>query len=159
MALIESLRRCHLFEGVSDRELTMVLTFAHEVEADAGAVIFREGQHAHSLYVMQEGSAALEMSVQRPDGGVTLPTTVAVLAPGDALGWSALVEPYVLTATARALVPTMLVDVDGQALREFLQRYRDLGYTVMRNLAYLIAQRLTCSRQALIYERGWVLVS
>ncbi|MBI2165758.1 MAG: cyclic nucleotide-binding domain-containing protein [Chloroflexi bacterium] len=154
----ELLKGCWLFDGLSEEQLGLLGTFCGQMQVAEGSVIFREGEPARYLYVVGEGRVGLEMSVQRPDGGLTRPAVVAVLGPGEAFGWSAVVAPHVMTMAARALEPSVVGLLEGKALREVLGCYRDVGYVVMCNLAKLLARRLNQTREALLYERGWAMV-
>lgn len=94
------------------------------------------------------------MALERPDGSFTPRTTVASQGQGDAFGWSALVEPHVLTMSAYAVEPTELVVFEGHKLREFLEGNRQFGYVVMYNVAKLLAGRLAETREAFVFDRA-----
>ena len=49
-----------------------------------------------------------------------------------------------------------LIALEGSTLRELLADHRDMGYTVMVNVAGLIAERLAETREALVYDRSYV---
>ena len=121
--------------------------------------IFREGERGRFLYVGGEGRAALEMTVKRPDGGLTRPAPVATIGPGETFGWSAIVEPHILTLSAKAVGPCSLILLDGNELREALNQYRDVGFLVLEGVTLLLADRLSQTRETLIYERGWALMA
>lgn len=147
------------FAGLSDEYLQLIATFSHRSAVGSGTTIFLQGRPAKHLYIIQQGKVGLEMLVPSPSGGGTRPTVVSVLGPGEAFGWSALVEPYVFSLSAVALDRCELIMVEGEALREAMRRYLSLGYVVLSNLTKLMAQRLRQTRQALIYERGWATVA
>ncbi|MBI4340600.1 MAG: cyclic nucleotide-binding domain-containing protein [Chloroflexi bacterium] len=156
MTIAEVLLRCSLFSCMGEEELQRIVPLCTRLAAADGATFFRQGQPARSLYVLESGKAGLELSVQRPDGyGYANPTMVALLAPGEAFGWSAVVPPHIMTLSAHSVGPSNVLLVDGQALREMLQRHRDMGYTFMAGLSQLLAERLMQTRETLIYERGW----
>ena len=62
----------------------------------AGAVVFRQGEPATTVYWLLEGNVTLEICA--PGSGCKRILTVA---PGELLGWSPLLEQQRLTATAR----------------------------------------------------------
>lgn len=123
---------------------------------EKGDRIFEQGEPAVFIYIVQEGRVALEMTLERPDGSLTHTTTVASVGQGEAFGWSALVEPYVLTLSAKAVECCELILIEGQKLREVLKRDGDMGYLVMANVAKLLAGRLMRTREAFVYERNWL---
>ena len=153
---LQLLQGCGLFAGLSDEQLQLLGTFSTRTQVEKGDVIVTEGRPARHLYTIQKGKVGMEMPVPKPNGVHTRPMVVAALGPGDAFGWSALVDPYLLTLSAKAMEQCDLVAVEAEALRETVQRYKDLGFVVLSNLTRLLAQRLALTRQALVYERGWV---
>ena len=156
MTVTEFLRSSHLFKGLPSDHLQLLLPCCREETAEKEAVIFREGEPAKSLYVVEEGRIGLRMTRDRPDGSSTGPTTVASVGPGEAFGWSAIIEPRFFTLTAIAVEPSKLILMEGTALREVLNLNRDIGYLVMVNVANLITERLAETREAFVYDRSWV---
>ena len=147
------------FAGLSNEHLQLIGTFSHWSLAENRSTIFQQGRPAGYLYIVQQGKVGLEMLVPSPSGGSTRTTLVSVLGPGEVFGWSALVEPHVFSMSAIAMERCDLIMVEGEALREAMRRYLGLGYVVLSNLTKLMAQRLDQTRQALIYERGWAMMS
>ncbi len=147
------------FAGLSDEHLQLIGTFSHRNAVESGATIFLQGRPAKHLYIVQQGNVSLEMLVPSPSGGATRPTRVSVLGPGEAFGWSALVEPHIFFMSAMALERCELLTVEGEALGEAMRRYPALGNVLLSNLTKLLAQRLHQTRQALIHERGWAAVA
>lgn len=151
--LSETLRSSRLFEGVSDAQIQNIIPLCRTLTVAKGTTIFREGEPAKTMYLVRTGRAAVEMSLERPDGSTARPTVVASISPREAFGWSALVEPNVLTLSAKAMVPTELVLIEGPGLRRLLDRSPRLGYRVMNNVAVLLAERLADIREAFVAER------
>jgi CRP-like cAMP-binding protein len=148
-----------MFRGVSEEHVRLLEGFSSVKTFEIGTRIFNEGDAAKHLYAVGEGCVVLEMSVPSPNGGYLPPTVVDTLLPGEAFGWSVLVEPHVFTLSARTIQPSILVLTDGERLRRALESHKDFGHTVMTNLARLLAGRLAKTREALIYERGWTMVA
>ena len=99
------------------------------------------------------------MTVNRPDGGATRPASVAILGPGEAFGWSSIVEPHISTLSAKAVDTASLISLEGTALWKALDHDRNAGYLVTVGLAKLLADRLVCTRESLILERGWAMLA
>ena len=140
--LAETLSSSRLFEGVSAAEVLKVLPLCQTLSVAKGKAIFREGEPAKTIYLVRTGRAAVEMSLERPDGSTARPTVVASISPREAFGWSALVQPHVLTLSAKAMLATELVLIEGAGLRRLLDRSPRLGYRVMNNVATLLSERL-----------------
>lgn len=119
-------------------------------------MLFRQGQPARALYVVEKGRAALELSLRHAEGAsLAHPATVATVGPGEAIGWSAVVEPHIMTLSARSLGASSFILIDGMALTELLRKHKDMGFVFMEALCRLLAERLMQTRETLIYERGW----
>jgi CRP-like cAMP-binding protein len=65
---------------------------------------------------------------------------------GDLLGWSALIEPYKMTAIATAMKNTLLVRLDAPRLRRLCDQDPLLGYRLAIQVAKLLAHRLEGAR-------------
>lgn len=158
MKLTDSLATCGLFSCMNQEHLQRVEPLCNRWSTGDNIMLFRQGQPARALYVVEKGKAALELSLPSPEGaGLSAPATVATAGPGEAIGWSAVVAPHIMTLSARTLGPSSFILIDGMALTEVLHRHKDMGFLFMEALSRLLAERLMQTRQTLIYERGWAL--
>jgi len=71
---------------------------------------------------------------------------------GELFGWSALVEPYRYTSSAKCAEKTEEIYIKGSDLLKLFEQYPRTGYVVMRNLSAIISSRLTETRQKLSKE-------
>ncbi len=106
--------------------------------------ICTEGAEARTLYLVEEGRVAVESQVAR---GMRFP--ISIVYPGQAFGWSALVQPYVYTATVMALSKTRVIAIDQKTLLGMMQADPALGFTIMQNVASIVASRLRTVELAL----------
>jgi CRP-like cAMP-binding protein len=106
--------------------------------------ICTEGAEARKLYLVEEGRVAVESQVAR---GMRFP--ISIVYPGQAFGWSALVLPYVYTATVMALSKTRVIAIDQGALLGMMQADPASGFTIMQNVASIVASRLRTVELAL----------
>ena len=109
------------------------------------------------MYVVGKGRVALNMTLERPDGSTTPPTTVSSVGPGDALGWPAIGGLHFLNSSARTMEDCDLGIINVQELRRTLSQYPRLGYIVMGNIASLLSRKLSDAREAFVYERSWLI--
>src|SRR6476646_4132668 len=86
-----------LTEGLDPAQLGRLAPIATPVEWPAGTVIYREGDPASPLYLLEEGRVAIELGV--PGRGPVLMLTVG---PGEVFGWSNLFHDRPKAAAARA---------------------------------------------------------
>lgn len=139
-SIAEVLSRCSLFQGLSEEQIERIAQISTVERLPAGATVFTAGSPATNLYVLQEGSVALNMKVQV---GSRAPrdATVEVLTPGNAFGLSALVPPYILTLSATCLDPSTVVVIDGTRLRELTESDPRLGSEVLKRLSSSVTRR------------------
>jgi CRP/FNR family transcriptional regulator, cyclic AMP receptor protein len=137
----ELLRRYPCFATISEASLKAVAMMAKEECVPAGTEFFHERDPADTLRVIVEGEVRIEFTM----GNGEL-RTVDTLIPGDLVGWSALVEPYKMTAVATASVGTRLIAIEAARLRELCNRDPMLGYRLLGRVAKLLADRLEGAR-------------
>lgn len=106
---------------------------------EPGQYLFREGDHASSLYLIRSGRVALE-SHHPGRGTVSLET----VEEGDVLGWSALFEPHSLDG--RVLAPTLVFSIDGECLLKKMDADPSFGYAISRKLLEDVHRRLERTR-------------
>ena len=72
---------------------------------------------------------------------------------GEVLGWSALLEPYKLTASVVGRKDGELVAIEGKKLRELCEVDTWLGYQLMIEIARVLRDRLSGLRVQLAAAR------
>jgi CRP/FNR family transcriptional regulator, cyclic AMP receptor protein len=145
MVSAEPIRKSELFEGLTDDELVAIAKIAREEIYEAGASIFAENQIAEDLYIVREGRVAILVDIGR--GRQTVIDTVAK---GGSFGWSAMVPPYILTGTAKAVEKSRVIAIPADGLRELCRKNCRTCYTIMEKLAMIISGRLKDTRLQLI---------
>jgi CRP-like cAMP-binding protein len=140
MAITES----DLFRGVSQRFITRIANASEEQNCKANSVIFKRGEQASSFYVLAAGDVHIVVD--------EMEETLAVNRPGEVFGWSALVAPYVYTATARCAKDTKVIKISRDLIEEVIQEHPGEGLAVLKNLTAIIAGRLRYAYQQLVPE-------
>jgi len=141
----ELLRRFVFFAGVSDEELKQLAMAGREQAASVGEVLFTEGKHAHNFYFLTEGTVEL-LNV---GSGNQESIAISSLPAGELLGWSAVIAPYIYTATARAARPSRVIVFAGADL-EKLMSDDHFSSLLMKKIAQVIGQRLKDTRIQLL---------
>lgn len=139
------------FQSLEARHVDLLAGCAMNVRFQANHYLFHEGEQAAHFYLIREGKVALE-TVVVPQRTVTIETIEA----GEVLGWSWLFPPYRWHFTARTIGPIRALQFDGICLREKAELDHDLGYELMKRMAYILIQRLQATRLQLldIYHIG-----
>ncbi len=140
----ELLRRHRFFGGLREDELAGIAMIAAECAFADGSVIFREGERAVHLYILTAGAVDLIYEIHRAGGVDT--SYVGSISTGEPFGISAFVEPYVFTATGKAHGAVKTIAIDAAGLRALSEVDCHLGYTVMRQVAVALAERLNFAR-------------
>jgi CRP-like cAMP-binding protein len=125
----------YLFRGMSPRFMNEVSKCLVEERHDAGTLLYKQGEAADHLYLLIEGRVRVILDDQ---GQMVL----AVSNPGDAIGWSSLVESEVHTATAECLAPCRVNKISRERLAEIFDRDPKSGLQFYRRLAKLFRQQL-----------------
>ena len=140
----ELLRRYRLFGGLTAEELAGVAMITREACFADKAVIFSDGNPATHVYMLESGVVELVHHIVVDDR--TVPVQVGSIPPGEPFGWSAFVEPYRLTATAQCKGPVKAIVIEAAELRAMSEANCHLGYTIMKKIAGVLAERLSYSR-------------
>jgi CRP-like cAMP-binding protein len=121
------------FRLVSDEDLPQLARELTQREAEAGTVLFRDGDATDGVSVIVEGS------VEILKGGRVLGT----LGPGATLGEVSLfLDGSARTATARAATRVRLVTWGADDVAGRLTRHERLATAVVADLAHVLAARL-----------------
>lgn len=133
----EVLRRYTYFSGISEDGLKQIAMIADEKTVSANTRIFNEGDVASHMLIIVKGEINIEFLLG--DGEIRVADT---MVDGDLLGWSALVEPYRMTANGTAVKNTDLIRIDAAKLRQLCENDLAMGYRLAMQVAKLLAHRL-----------------
>jgi CRP-like cAMP-binding protein len=98
-------------------------------EFPRGAVVFREGDPAGPMFVVQRGEVRITTG---PPGGERL---LATLGPGEFFGEMAVLTGEPRTATATCAEPSKLLVVDGRSFEGMLRANGEIAVRMIRKLA------------------------
>lgn len=129
-----------LVQGLSVTDAAAVLALGRAVELPAGGVLFRLGDPAEAVYLIQHGRISLTLPMQL--AGREQDVVAEEYEPGHTLGWSALIPPHRFTLTATAPVATTVLAFRRAALVEFCAANPHVGYALALNIAAVVGQRL-----------------
>ena len=127
-----------LFHGLEAQTLAKLGALAASEAHPAGAVLYRPGDPAEDIYVLDAGR--VEFTIGRGEGAAP---DGFMLKKGETFGWAALLEGYPKRiAGARCLEASTLLRINGKAAIGVLESDPAAGFTVMRRLSALIARYL-----------------
>jgi CRP/FNR family cyclic AMP-dependent transcriptional regulator len=148
----ELLRRYPYFGQLNDDQLKAIAMIAEEKIYPKGQLIVKENTPANRLMLLLEGD--IDLVYSGGGEGAINNALVGSIAPGEVFGVSALIEPYLYTASSRATVPIKVIEIDGIALRELMGKDTCLGYNLMRNTAIAVLERLRYTQVELAAARA-----
>jgi len=145
----QAISATRMFRNLTPEQLKAIAELGEDVEFPDGRAMMTEGDPADSFLLIRDGFVALQ--TQSPVG----PITIETLHNGDAVGWSWLLEPYLVYFDARSRGVTRAIRFDAAALRQRCAEDPELGYELMRSFAAVIVERLHATRLQLlsIYAR------
>ncbi len=159
MALVDTLKSSEFFGGLETGYLEKVANLCRGGSYREGEMIFKEGDEAKEIYVLVDGKVALEMEVRPVPNRPGIPTAVEVVTNSETLGWSALVEPYLYTLSARCMTHCNVLAINGNLLHKVMADDAGFGYELMKRLTKIISSRLAYTRLRLTSGMGLVLLS
>ena len=122
-----------MFAGLSERELSEILSFARTRTFDSDELLFSQGQAARSLMVLQSGS--VKHTQLSSNGDEVL---LRMSGPGEAVNLHLGADTCNHTCSARAMEECKAWVWDNNSLQELLNRYLRLRV----NMGHLLASRL-----------------
>jgi CRP-like cAMP-binding protein len=140
------LRALPFLNGFDEEELERLTNSLQAWELERGATLFTEGSTARSAFIVLRG--AIEVTRVRGDRRLRL----ATVGPGRLLGELSLIDGGTRTATCAAVEPTLVLELDGDALTELLEGGSPAGLDFLQavNRALLAALHATDARRASI---------
>ena len=154
MIAISDLKNFSFFKEFTNDHLIKLEPLARKETYQAGTQLYSVGDPARCLYLVEEGKVALFMDNYMGPGKPPMQVTIDMITRGESMGWSAVVEPFIYTLSARCLEDTRFVAFDSEKLRDLMDEDNALGYRIMQATAKVIATRLTHTRIILVGERG-----
>lgn len=136
------IQQTDLFKGMDKDFVKEVFDITIKESLEEGNVLFREGDHAKNFYILLKGRVRLGT---RETGQVVH----TVSRPGEAFGWSSLVDRDAYSASAECIVPTKLLKIDREDLQKILEKDPVNGLDLFKRLARALGERLITSYGAL----------
>ena len=131
----EIMQEADLFDGVSEQVVREIAEEGEDMAFEEGAVIFEEGDNSRHVYELIEGSVDLIMMKKEI-------VHLTVSRAGQIFGWSALVQPYQRTATAKCTEPTRVIRISRDSIEKIEEKHPHEGLAIMKNLTRIMAERL-----------------
>ena len=140
----ELLRRYPFFGYFNEPQLVNLAMLAEEFQLEDGQVVFEQGHKADSLYFLLSGGIDLYYSIQ---DSKQIP--VCEINVGEPFGISTLIEPHILTSTARSSGSSRVIRFSNGGLKRIIAEDPGIELLLLRQVAATAIERLYATRTQL----------
>jgi len=130
IGIINSLRSCQLFVGLSQTDLEKIADVAVVKSLEKDEYLFHEGDPARGFYVMQRGA----VNVHRVNA-VGKEQIIHVFRAGDSFAEVALASATGYPADARAIEPTQVLLIQKEGILELLKHQPELALRMLGSMS------------------------
>ncbi len=143
MTVIEILKEHRFTAGLPESQLAALSALAHEVSFQENQRILVTGQQSEHFYLLLSGSVCVEASVR------AFTVLVQALGPGDAFGWSSLLDHHDTLFQVRARERSTALCLNGADLAAAFREDSDLAAEILRRALKLAAGRIEATEARL----------
>ena len=133
---IQLLQSMPIFGGINDEIVQFLLRKASMVSVCKGQFYFREGDHGHAMYVLEQGEVQIIKAWN--DQKIVL----RQLNSGDSFGEMALIDLYPRSASVLAIEDTQAIEITNEILYELYQQNLEQFALIQMNVGREISRRL-----------------
>ncbi|HOC90810.1 MAG TPA: cyclic nucleotide-binding domain-containing protein [bacterium] len=138
-------KKSRIFDGLGDEDLKKMATGCSEQSFPIGTVIIEENDPPKEmLYVIRQGEIVVSVAQAIVDSceGADGSAMITTLGEGDAFGEIAIIDEMPHSATVTAMSDSIVILLPMSHFYSLVEKDKNIGYVVIRNLAKLICQRL-----------------
>jgi CRP/FNR family cyclic AMP-dependent transcriptional regulator len=106
----------------------------HGRQVQSGAIIYREGDPAQAVFMIQNGTVQIHKQVTGEE------LCLAVLGPGDFFGELSVIENQVHSTTATAMTDAVIVTLDRELFQKILSENTEIGARLIRALCHRLRE-------------------
>jgi CRP-like cAMP-binding protein len=139
-------KEIELFSEIEPTVMNEIADICSEENYSKDEVLFKKGEKAESLYILEDGSVNLVIE----NGGTII---YSLKEPGQVFGWSAMVESGHYTASGVCATDLRVLKIEREKLDKVFNLYPDAGLKILKRLAGIISQRLTNAYNDLLSAR------
>jgi len=129
------------FTAMTTDQLQKVASISTLHQFEDGEILLTEGNQARVFCLVHEG--AVDVIYRLGDDREVVAET---LTRGDAFGWSAMIEPHILTATCRGKGRGAVIEVAGEELRQICEADPICGFGLQKEVSRTLRNRLSSLR-------------
>lgn len=139
------IQEADLFRDVKGQTMSEISKIMVEESYEKGSLVFRAGDPARSFFLIVDGRVRLSIGAE---GEIDYTAS----RPGEAFGWTGMVDRPTYVASAECLTPCKLVRIDRERLNAVLQSDPQTGMLFFKRLAGAVVQRLVDNYNAFLSQ-------
>jgi CRP-like cAMP-binding protein len=139
------IQQADLFKDLSEGAINDISKIMVEETYEKNTFVFEAGAPTQHFYILIEGRVRLFVGTR---GQITYTVTV----PGEAFGWTGLVDRPTYTATAECVSPSKVVKIDKAQLAKLFEKDTASGMKFFKRLAGAVVQRLVYNYETVLSE-------
>ncbi len=138
---VKMIREFECFRQLSDEQVDAIAKISDSICYPAGHVLFEEGEKGEILYLLIEGD--IDVFYRNPETGLEKVDTVSS---EEVIGCSAMVPPYIYTATEKSLSDVEVLEIKIAALRELIKKDPKIGLKIQEHIIKTLNDRILALR-------------
>jgi CRP/FNR family transcriptional regulator, cyclic AMP receptor protein len=143
MTLTDTVKEHSFLAGLNDSQVAKLMALSEEVAFRENEQILSARERSKGFYLLLAGSVCIEVNAR------SYTVCVQALGPGDAFGWSSLLEHHDTLFQVRAQENCRALRIDGSDLATALRNDPDLAVEVLRRALNLAAERVQATEARL----------
>ncbi|MBZ5609303.1 MAG: cyclic nucleotide-binding domain-containing protein [Acidobacteriia bacterium] len=143
MTLTNAAKEHSFLAGMNDLQVAKLMALSHEVTFEENESILSAGEQSRNFYLMLSGNVCVEVSAP------SYLVSIQALGPGDAFGWSALLDRHDTLFRVRAREHSRALCIDRDDLAAAFKTDPELALAVFRRALSLAAGRVQATEARL----------
>jgi len=135
------IRKFECFRQLTDEQVEEIAKISNSICYQAGHVLVEEGERGEILYLLIDGD--IDVFYRNPETDLEKVDTVSS---EEVIGCSAMVPPYVYTATEKTLSDVEVLEIKADALRDIIQEDPDIGLKIQEHIIKILNDRILALR-------------
>ncbi len=137
MKKIELLKRCPMFRDLDEEQLELIASMATSEVYEVGESLGRQGRTQEKVFIIEDGLVGIYLEL-----GPMTHRQIQAASNFEMVCWSAMLAPYRMYSTVRAIETTKVLAFKGLELAQLCQTQPPIGCKINRGVAQTIATRL-----------------
>lgn len=138
------IRKFSCFRDMTDEQVQLIAKISNSICYPSNYVLFKEGEDGKILYLLIDGDVEIFYTTDKDDL-----LKVDTVSSEEIVGCSAMVPPFVYTATVQALNDVEVLEIGTQELRQLIDQDPQLGLKFQEYLIQILSDRILDLRKDL----------